>query len=551
MTRVGARLPEAASVFAAVLRSRPLRRIELAFAGFSVAELATWVAILVFAYEQGGATEAGVIAVVQLVPSAIAAPLAAAFGDRYGRARFLLYGYLVQATASGATGALMLGHAPVVAVYAAAVLAAVSVTFTRPAQGSIAPLLVERPQELVAVNVASGAIESASLVIGPATAGVLIAVAGPGVVFLAMAGLVGLSAILIGRVSISEEHAFAEGSRQPVLQQSVDGLRRLARQPDAALLVGLVASEAIVTGALDVLAVVLAISLLHLGTGAPGFLTAALGVGGVLGSGAGFLLVTRRRLTPSLAVGAVLLGAPLALVAWRPGAGLAAAMLAIAGVGRVVMDVAGRSLLQRAVSADLLARAFGVMEGLYMAALAIGSGMAAILVAALGGRGALLVTGLLLPAITGACWFSLRRIETRAEVPGEIVELLRGVPMFAPLAPLSLERLATSAEPNEYAAGTAIIREGDAGDHFYLIARGSVEVSRGSRVVAVLDAGDSFGEIALIRDVARTASVVARTDVLTYLLTRDRFLRALSGNPVSVAAVDRVVAGRVAPHPPG
>src|SRR6266516_2296695 len=103
-------MTSAASVFAAVLRSRPLRRIELAFLGFSVAALATWVAILVFAYEQGGATEAGVIAVVQLVPSAIAAPLAAAFGDRYGRARFLLYGYLVQAAASGATGALMLWH---------------------------------------------------------------------------------------------------------------------------------------------------------------------------------------------------------------------------------------------------------------------------------------------------------------------------------------------------------------------------------------------------------------------------------------------------------
>ena len=186
-----------------------------------------------------------------------------------------------------------------------------------------------------------------------------------------------------------------------------------------------------------------------------------------------------------------------------------------------------------------------------MAVFAIGLGMAAIFVAALGGRGVLLVMGLLFSAITGACWLSLRRVETRAEAPGEIVELLRGVPMFAPLAPLSLERLATSALPNEMAAGTQIIREGDAGDHFYVIARGSVEVSRGSHIVAVLDAGDSFGEIALIRDVARTASVVARTDVLTYLLTRETFLRALSGNPVSVAAVDRVVAGRVAPHPPG
>src|SRR5206468_1323301 len=150
------------------------------------------------AFEQGGATEAGVIAVVQLVPSAIVAPLAAAFGDRYRRDRFLLYGYLLEAAAMGATGALMSWHAPVVAVYAGAVVAAVSVTLTRPAQGSIAPLLVGRPEELVAVNVTSGAIESASFVIGPATAGLLIAAAGPGVVFLAVAGAVGLSAVLVG-----------------------------------------------------------------------------------------------------------------------------------------------------------------------------------------------------------------------------------------------------------------------------------------------------------------------------------------------------------------
>jgi MFS family permease len=326
--------------------------------------------------------------------------------------------------------------------------------------------------------------------------------------------------------------------------QSIAGFGRLARQPDAALLVGLVASQALVIGALDVLAVVLAITLLNLGTGGPGLLTAAVGVGGILGSAAGFALVTRRRLTPSLAVGAVLLGAPLAVIAGHPDAGLAAVMLAVAGVGRVVMDVSGRSLLQRAVSPDLLARAFGVMEGFMMAALALGSVMASGLVAAFGGRGALLVSGVLLPVIIGACWWPLRRIETRTEPPDELVELLRSVPMFAPLPPLSLERLAASALPMEFPAGTPIIREGDAGDHFYVIAHGEVEVTAGGRIVNRLHAGDSFGEIALVRDVPRTASVVARTDVLAYGLTRDIFLRALSRNPASLGAADRVISER-------
>ena len=115
---------------------------------------------------------------------------------------------------------------------------------------------------------------------------------------------------------------------------------------------------------------------------------------------------------------------------------LAAVMLALAGVGRVVMDVSGRSLLQRAVSADLLARAFGVMEGLFMASLAVGSILASAFVAWFGARGALLAIGALLPVITAGCWRSLRRIETRSAPPEDVVRLLRGVPMFEPLPAL-------------------------------------------------------------------------------------------------------------------
>jgi len=116
MSGLRGRLVQAASVFGTVLRSRPLRRIEAAFAGFSVAELASWVAILVFAFQHGGATEAGELAVVQLAPSAVVAPLAAAWGDRYRRDRYLRYGYVLQAGAMGATGVLMAWHAPVLAV---------------------------------------------------------------------------------------------------------------------------------------------------------------------------------------------------------------------------------------------------------------------------------------------------------------------------------------------------------------------------------------------------------------------------------------------------
>ena len=118
--------------------------------------------------------------------------------------------------------------------------------------------------------------------------------------------------------------------------------------------------------------------------------------------------------------------------------------------------------------------------------------------------------------------------------------------MFAPLPPLSLERLATSAGVRETPAGEAIVREGAPGHHFYVIARGHVRVVKGDGVINELGEGDYFGEIALIRDVPRTASVVATTDVLTYTLDRAVFLRALSGNPASTRAADRVITERTA-----
>ena len=354
------------------------------------------------------------------------------------------------------------------------------------------------------------------------------------------------SALLVRGLGIHDVAEEGTGDSSRALRRSIEGFARLAGQADARVLIGLVAAEWFLLGALDLLVVVVAITLLGLGTAGPGLLNAAVGVGGLVGTTAGFALVTRRRLTPALALGTARVGAPLAVIGWHPATTLAFVMVGVAGIGHVVMDVSARSLLQRSVSADLLARAFGVLEGLTMAALAIGTVLASMLVAWLGGQGALVVAGCILPVVVAACWPALRRIDAHAPPPAELMDLLRGVQMFAPLPPLSLERLATSAGVRETPAGEAIVREGAPGHHFYVIARGHVRVVKGDGVITELGEGDSFGEIALIRDVPRTASVVATTDVLTYTLDRAVFLRALSGNPASTRAADRVITERTA-----
>ena len=203
---------------------------------------------------------------VQLVPAMIFAPVASLLGDRYRRERVLLAGYLIQALAMGMTAAALLAGAPVPVIYALAALAATSVTLTRPAQGSLLPSLARTPEELTAANVTAGWIESLSMFGGPAVAGVLLAVSGPGTVFAAMSGALLLSAFLVARIGARS----APPGRTPersTLGDLLGGFRALVHERRPRLVVSLMGAYFVMEGALDVLLVVLAFRLLDIGSG--------------------------------------------------------------------------------------------------------------------------------------------------------------------------------------------------------------------------------------------------------------------------------------------
>ena len=529
------------TVLGGVFRNPELRRIELAFAGFNAGEWGAWIAMLVYAYEQGGATTAGLVAAAQLVPAGLAAPFAAVLADRYAPARVLTLGYVAQALAMGATAAALLAHGPPLLAYALAAVGATCVTVTRPTQSALVPALARTPDELTATNVVSGWIEAVSVLVAPAGAGVLLAVASPGWVFAALAVVTLAAALLVAPLRGPPPAA----EPRPPLEEALAGFRLLAKEPAARTLVALLGGQFIAIGALDVLYVVLAISVLDLGGSGAGYLNAAFGAGGVAGIAVTVALVGRRRLMPALVLGILAWGAAFALLgAWPTTIG-ALLLLAVAGAGRSLLDVAGRTILQRTAPGDVLSRVFGVLEGLSMAGLALGSLLTPALVSLFGARWAILGIGALLPLAVLLASRPLLEIDRRAPVPVVEIALLRSLPLFSPLGAPALEGLARGLAELQAPAGTVVVREGEPGDRFYVVAEGELDVSARGRELRTIGRGDGFGEIALLENVPRTATVTALTDSRLYALDKPSFLASVSSHPRAAGEADRLVRERL------
>lgn len=533
-------------VLVAVLRNPRIAAIEVAYLGFSLAEWVEWIGMLVYAYGVGGATGVGIAVVVQLAPSAVLAPIAAVIGDRYRRDRVLVVAYLLQGTAIVTLAAAIGGELPVVLVYALAAVANATMTLTRPLQAALIPALAETPSELTAANVAGSTIENVSFLAGPGLAGLGLALGGIAVIFGAAGAVLLASGILVG-LALSAEHPglARRAARRHMLAELGEAVMVLARPGRPRPVAGLFALAEIVFGALDVLVVVLALSILSLGEPAVGYLSALIGAGGLLGVALTVMLIGRPRLAVPYGTGAVAFGMPLAFLGVGGSAVVAAPLLAVSGAGRSVMDVAGRTLLQRVSPHALLARIFGVLEGIQLASEAIGSIAASLVVALLGPHLAFVAVGLLLPIAVLLAARSLREIDMASELHLVELELLRGIPIFAPLSALVLERLAASLVPAHAEAGEAIVTQGEAGDRYYVVAEGQVRVLVDGRPVRELGPGQGFGEIALLRDVSRTASVIAITEVELLALERAPFLEVVTGHPRSEAAAESVVSAHL------
>jgi hypothetical protein len=302
-------------------------------------------------------------------------------------------------------------------------------------------------------------------------------------------------------------------------------------------------AQAFVRGCLNVLIVVTAFQLLDGAGGTVGILTAAIGAGGVLGAIASSTY-HGHRLARVFAFSLFGWGLPIVLMAPSPELVAAVVLLGIVGAANSVEDVSGFTLLQRAIRDDALSGVLGLIWGAAMGAVALGSVAAPILVREVGARSAFVIVGFLLPVLTVAGFRRMRALDDVA-APSRQQLLIDGVPIFEPLSLAAKERLATKLLPLDVLAGATIVRAGDVGDRFYIVDSGTVRIGleNGEKQSG---AGEYFGEVALLRDVPRTATVTAASATRVYALERADFLAAVTGHALAEAAAHEVVGTRLA-----
>ena len=547
MNRLKERLGAPLVALRGIARSRDLRRIQLALIG---SEVGSWIGIIglsVVSFAQSGLTGFGVVFGLRMLAPTVAAPFMGLLADRYQRRRVMLAADLSRVVLIGGAAVVVYSNAPLLVAYVLMSLVSVAGTAFRPAQAAMLPSLARTPDELTACNAVSSTIESVTVFAGPAIGGILVAATQPGTAFVLTAVTYLWSAALVFGIhepARKDESSADRPSATGLRAELAAGARTIVSDRRVGLLVGLLGAQVIVSGALFVYIAGIAFDALHGGDKQLGVLFSALGVGGVLGAAVSFALVGGK-LARSFVVGVALWGAPIALLAaWQTRTGVLV-LLALTGLANTLVDVAGFTLLQRAVPEEVLARVFGILESVFYGATVIGALVAPALVAAFGLNAALVVTGLFLPLLVVLCWPLLRHLDIAPAPPAERVELLRGVPFLALLAPTALEHLAAVLESVTAKAGETLVQQGDEGDRFFVVSAGEVVVTVDGRQVHEEGPGYYFGEIALLRDAPRMATVIARTDVELLALGRDEFLGTVTGHAPSAAAADAVIASRL------
>jgi len=558
---VGNAIAETRGSLATVFRNRSLRRLNLALAGSMIGDWAYATAVMVWAYGAGGATAVGIFVTVKYGVSAIAAPFTSALADRMSRRTLMVGCDLVRAVVIACAAALVEWEGPELLVFGLAVVAGLVGTAFRPAQLALTPSLVDEPDELTAANGVASTVESLAFFVGPAIAGFLLGVADVATVFVLNAATFVWSAVLVAGVRAHAATTDAAPPTEKVPEQSegqepqephesfarsaLAGFGVIWRHPDLRLVTVIYAAQTVVAGASLVFGVAIALDLTDLGPSGLGYLDSVLGIGALLGGLLTVALASRHRLASDFGWGVIFWAVPLLLIAVWPVAAAAFIAMAVIGAANPVVDVNASTILQRIVPDEFLGRVFGALESALIATMALGSLIMPLLISWIGLRWGLVVLSVPIAAVGLLAMPRLRRLDATVSEP-EGVDLLYGVPLFQPLRRPLVEQLASRLERVSVPAGEVVVQEGDVGDLFYVIESGALDASHDGRVLSHMATGDHFGEIALLRDVPRTATVVATEDSVLQTIQREDFLAAMTGDEELRGRTESVAARRLA-----
>lgn len=557
------------AVFRAAFQNPVLRRVGFAYALFGAAEFGVWIALLVFAYGHGGSTGSMVMVLVQLIPCIICGPFFGAVADRHPPAQVLRLGYGLQMTSMAAVAVAIGMGVPAVVVFLLAPLTSLSLTVTRPPQAALLPAIVRTPEELTAANVISGWTDGAASLVGPAMVGLFLAWRGAGLAVAAMAVMSAGSLLLMTGIhgptatfssdgppekagdetgeggSVADPRSARAGAFASIRAAARVNAAMATRHPQIRVLLTLHTFYFVLIGSLDLLCVVLALRFLHIGAGGAGFLNAALGGGALVAGFVTAFLVGRRHLAHTLVLSLAVAVTALAAIDAVPRVAPVILLIGTVGLAGAVFDVTSRTLLQRSAPSDAIAGSFSILEALMDLGLALGAILVRVALAVGGIRAALVAPAAITLLLMVAVWPRLRKIDSSATVPQVEIKLLRSIPLFASLPAPSIEGIARELDRLAVSEGTVVITEGDRGDCYYAVADGELVVSRQGRTLQTVTRGDGFGEIALIQDVPRKASVTAVTDALLYVLDKEPFVQTVTGHAPTASTAGSIIAGHL------
>lgn len=530
------------------LRHRDFRLLMAAFTASAIGSWAYNIALAVWIFDEtGSAGWVGAATIGRFVPALLFSAYGGVLADRFERVRLMVVLDLAAFAAMLLLAFETAVGAPVVLAIATAALTSTLSTAYEPAVAAMTPQLVGE-RDLGSANALRNTIDNVCVIAGPGLGAVILLVGPPWVAISINALTFLVSAIVVGRIRArSKPVDVTEGGQVGAFRQMAVGAKAIASSPSASVLVAYSIIATFGFGVDTVLFVVLSRDVLGTGAEGYGYLLAGLGVGGVAAAG----IVTRLERKPRL--GLVILAGMATyclptlvfLVAGNPV--LAFVIQIVRGAGTLVVDVLAVTALQRSLPNDLLARVFGAFNAFLLAAILLGAVVAPVLIEQVSLDAALWFSGLAIPVLCLLGWPVLRRMDRESVARDALlapkVKLLAACNLFADVSAGGIDQLAGASTEVTVGAGQSVVREGEPADAFYVVAEGRLSVTARGEADTVetlndLSVGDYFGEIGLIEQIPRTATVTPTTKTVLLRIDGSAFLEALTQSAPSPALLD-------------